>query len=150
MGALTRLFDAVLGRAVDLPPQLADKYPELRAARYRVGGLPLRVGGWSLGTRTVSGITLWRTIWLEPNGPWEAELLLHEIRHVQQFQASASFPLQYVWESLRRGYHANRFEVDARRYASAQLARGRVTPSTRDVEQWSSIPRHRSSRSSDS
>jgi hypothetical protein len=133
MGALTRLFHAIAGRGVDLPPQLAERYPELRSARYRVGGLPLRLGGWSLGATTVSGFTLWRTIWVEPAFIWEAELLLHEIRHVQQFQASASFPLQYVWESLRRGYHANRFEVDARRYASARLARSGAPPSTQDV-----------------
>lgn len=133
MGALTWLLDAILGRAVDLPPHLAEQYPELRDARYRFGGLPLRIGGWSLGSTTVSGITLWRTIWVEPNSQWEAELLLHEIRHVQQFQASVSFPLQYVWESLRRGYHANRFEVDARRYASARLTRSGAPPSTQDV-----------------
>ncbi len=133
MGPLSRLVDALLGRAVELPPQLADMYPELRDASYRVGGIPLRIGGWSLGARTVSGITLWRTIWLESAVRWDAELLLHEIRHVQQFQASASFPVQYIWESLRRGYYANRFEADARRYASVRLARGSATPSTRDV-----------------
>jgi hypothetical protein len=133
MGALSRVLDPLLGRAVDLPPQLAERYPELQGARYRVGGLPLRIGGLSLGATTVSGITLWRTIWVEPGVPWEAELLLHEIRHVQQFQASVSFPLRYIWESLRRGYHANRFEVDARRYASARLARSSATPSTPDV-----------------
>jgi len=133
VGALSRAIDAVLGRAVDLPPQLAEQYPELRDARYRVGGLPLRIGGLSLGATTVSGFTLWRTIWVEPRVNWEAELLLHEIRHVQQFQASVSFPLQYIWESLRRGYHANRFEVDARRYASVRLARSSASPSTPDV-----------------
>ena len=133
MGALNRILQAIVGRPVDLPPQLAEQFPELRAARYRVGGLPLRVGGWSLGATTVSGLTLWRTIWVEPGFIWEAELLLHEVRHVQQFQASVSFPLQYVWESLRRGYHANRFEVDARRYASARLARSSAPPSTQDV-----------------
>ena len=133
MGPLMRLVEAVFGRAVDLPPQLADEYPELSGARYRVGGLPLRIGGWSLGSSTVSGITLWRTIWVEPGVIWEAELLLHEIRHVQQFQASVSFPLHYIWESLRRGYQANRFEVDARRYASARLAGSGATPSTQDV-----------------
>ena len=126
-------MEALLGRPVDLPPQLMDTYPELRAAKYRLGGLPLRIGGWSLGAATVSGITLWRTIWLVPDVALEAELLLHEIRHVQQFEASVSFPLQYVWESLRRGYHANRFEVDARRYASARLARSSAPPSTQDV-----------------
>jgi hypothetical protein len=133
MGPLRRVVEAVFGRAVDLPPQLADQYPELSDARYRIGGLPLRIGGWSLGSSTVSGITLWRTIWVEPGVIWEAELLLHEIRHVQQFQASVSFPLEDVWESLRRGYHANRFEVDARRYASARLARSGAPPSTQDV-----------------
>jgi hypothetical protein len=133
VGPLTRIVHALFGRAVDLPPQLAEQYPELNGASYRIGGLPLRVGGWSLGASTVSGITLWRTIWLERGDLMEAELLLHEIRHVQQFQASSSFPLQYVWESLRRGYHANRFEVDARRYASARLARSGAPPSTQDV-----------------
>ena len=133
MGALNRILHAIVGRRVDLPPQVAEHFPELRAARYRVGGLPLRIGGWSLGATTVSGFTLWRTVWVEPSFLWEAELLLHEIRHVQQFEASVSFPLQYVWESLRRGYHANRFEVDARRYASARLARSSAPPSTQDV-----------------
>ena len=133
MGALTRVVQALLGRPVDLPPQLAHQYPELNGARYRIGGLPLRVGGWSLGASSVSGITLWRTIWLERGDLMKAELLLHEIRHVQQFQASSSFPLQYIWESLRRGYHANRFEVDARRYASVMLARGNANTSTQDV-----------------
>jgi len=133
VGALTWLLETIVGRPVELPPQLAEAYPELRDARYRVGGLPLRIGGLSLGATTVSGITLWRTIWVEPGVKWEAELLLHEIRHVQQFQASASFPLRYVWESLTRGYHANRFEVDARRYASARLALSSAPPSTQDV-----------------
>ena len=133
MGTLNAIVQALVGRAVDLPPQLAQQYPELKGACYRVGGLPLRIGGWSLGASTVSGITLWRTIWLERGDLMEAELLLHEIRHVQQFQASSSFPLQYVWESLRRGYHANRFEVDARRYASARLVRSDANPSTQDV-----------------
>ena len=133
MGALSRLVEALLGRPVDLPPQLTAAYPELRGAKYRLGGLPLRIGGWSLGAPTVSGITLWRTIWLMPDAALEAELLLHEIRHVQQFQASAAFPLLYIWESVRRGYHANRFELDARRYASARLSQRGVSPSTQDV-----------------
>ena len=133
MGALSRVVQALLGRPVDLPLQLSQQYPELNAARYRIGGLPLRVGGWTLGASTVSGITLWRTIWLERGDLMEAELLLHEIRHVQQFQASSSFPFAYIWESLRRGYHANRFEVDARRYASVMLARGNANTSTQDV-----------------
>ena len=133
METLKRLLEAVVGRAVELPPQLTERYPELRDARYRTGGLPLRVGGWTLGARTVSGITLWRTIWLAPGGEYEAELLLHEIRHVQQFQASASFPVRYIWESLRRGYYQNTFELDAREYASTRVVRRNDSSSTQDV-----------------
>ena len=133
MGTLKRVLEAFVGRAVELPPQLAERYPELRDARYRTGGLPLRVGGWTLGARTVSGITLWRTIWVMPGGERQAELLLHEIRHVQQFQASVSFPVRYIWESLLRGYHANCYEVDARHYASTRVIRRTDAPPTQDV-----------------
>ena len=43
---------------------------------------------------------------------------MHELRHVQQFDASLTFPIRYLWESVRRGYDANQYEVDARRYAA--------------------------------
>ena len=113
--------EALVGHAVELPPQLAARYPELAAARYRRGGLPLRVGGWALGQPTVAAITLWRTIWLAPGVPLAADLLLHEVRHVQQFDAVLAFPLRYLWESVRRGYHRNRYEADARAYARERL-----------------------------
>ncbi len=114
--------DALVGHAVDLPPHLALRFPELTTARYRRGGLPVRVGGWCLGQRTAAAITLWRTIWLAPGVPLAADLLLHEVRHVQQFQSGPAFPVRYLWESVRRGYHRNRFEADARAYARARLA----------------------------
>ena len=133
MGPVGRLVELIAGTPVELPPQLAEQYPELCRARYRRGGLPLRIGGWSLGTPTVAGITLWRTIWLARGVRWDAELLLHEIRHVHQFQTSAAFPFRYIWESLRRGYRANRFEVDARHYAAVRLARAGAHPSQQDV-----------------
>ena len=116
--------EALLGQPVALPPHLAERFPELTAARYRRGGLPARVGGWCLGRSTVDAITLWRTVWLAPAAPLAADLLLHEVRHVQQFQASPAFPVRYLWESLRRGYHRNRYEADARAYARARLAAG--------------------------
>ena len=112
---------ALAGRPTDVPPALVAQYPELSRARFRRGGLPVRVGGWCLGQASVSAITLWRTIWLADDAPLAPELLLHEIRHVDQFQASASFPLRYLWESVRRGYVRNRFEVDARAYAASRL-----------------------------
>ena len=40
----------------------------------------------------------------------------HELKHIQQYQelGIVSFLLRYLWESLRRGYVNNRFEIEAR------------------------------------
>jgi hypothetical protein len=119
--AVRRAVRGLVGESTTLPPHLVTRYPELRQARWRCGGLPVRVGGWCLGVPTVSAITLWHTIWLAPETTPSAELLLHELRHVHQFEASVAFPMQYLWESVRRGYVGNRFEVDARRYAASRL-----------------------------
>ena len=118
----------VAGHPAELPSHLLDRHPELTCARWRRGGLPVRVGGWCLGQSSVSAITLWHTIWLAPNLEVSEELLLHEIRHVAQFEASVWFPVRYVWESIRRGYSRNRFEVDARTYAA-----NRVRPTTKQA-----------------
>lgn len=121
--AFAALAAPLIGRSTTLPRELVDRYPELADAHWRRGGLPVRVGGWCLGRRAVSAITLWHTIWLDTESPPSDELLLHEIRHVAQFEASAAFPLLYLWESLRRGYFRNRFEVDARAYAASRVRR---------------------------
>jgi hypothetical protein len=104
-----------------LPAEVVSVYPELGHARWRRGGLPPRVGGWCLGQRTVSAITLWRTIWLATDAIPSAELLLHELRHVHQFEGAKGFPILYLWESIRHGYFRNRFEIDARAFAAARL-----------------------------
>lgn len=41
----------------------------------------------------------------------------HEITHVQQFRryGLVGFCILYLWESARRGYDNNRFELEARR-----------------------------------
>lgn len=116
---------ALVGRPAAIPPAVVREFPELERARFRRGGLPVRVGGWCLGQASVSAITLWRTIWLAEHAPLAPELLLHEIRHVDQFETSAAFPIRYLWESVRRGYVRNRFEVDARAYAAARLRAAR-------------------------
>jgi hypothetical protein len=121
MGLAAALLAPVIGRGTELPSTLVERYPELRRARWRRGGLPVRIGGWCLGQSTVSAITLWRTIWLAPGLNPTVELLLHELRHVEQFESSRLFPLRYLWESLRRGYVGNRFEVEAREYAASRL-----------------------------
>lgn len=121
------LLAALIGIPQDLPSALLDEFPELRDVRWRYGGLPLRIGGWCLGRRTVSAITLGRTVFLATGARVSAELLLHELAHVRQFQESPAFPLRYLWESIRRGYYMNRFEVDARAYAADRVQRALFT-----------------------
>ena len=127
--ALKYLEEAFVGRPTELPSHLITRYPELAQVRWRRGGLPVRVGGWCLGQSTVAAITLWRTIWLAPGTTPSDELLLHELRHVGQFEESLLFPILYVWESLRRGYVRNRFEVDARAYAATRVREPRMRSS---------------------
>lgn len=120
---LADLAAALTGRPYPLPPDLIVRYPELTGARWRVGGLPPRVGGWCLGRATVDAITLWRTVYLAPRVRPTADLLLHELAHVHQFAGSLAFPVAYLWESIRRGYSMNRFEVAARRFAADRVQR---------------------------
>jgi len=133
MGYLTRIAHALVGRPEALPDAIRDEFPELSELTYRRGGLPLRIGGWALGKRTVAAITLGRTIFLAELTRLEAELLLHEFRHVEQFAEHRTFPLRYIWESLRRGYHANCYEADARRYAARRVVRTIRPSSPEDV-----------------
>lgn len=133
MGAARSLVRIVLGTPAALPPELAARFPELRLASYRRGGLPPRVGGWLLGRSTVAGVTLWNTIFLARRAPMSAELLLHELRHVQQFGASPAFPFRYAWETLRRGYTDNRYELDARTWAAARLRAAPGSPPAPDT-----------------
>jgi hypothetical protein len=115
------IWRGLVGARMRLPPPLLSRYPELAGARWRRGGLPVRVGGWCLGRATVAGITLGRTVWLAPHAPLAPELLLHELRHVHQFAADRAFPLRYVWRSLRHGYQRNPYEADARQFAASRV-----------------------------
>ena len=90
------------------------------------------MGGWALGQATVAAITLGRTIFLAPATRLDPELLLHELRHVQQFSERKTFPLRYIWESLRRGYWSNRYEADARDYAARRVASAHAPASDED------------------
>lgn len=106
-----------------LPDGLLQRYPELAGAVWRRGGLPPRIGGWALGQRTVDGITLGHTVFLAPHAQASPALLLHELAHVHQFERDSAFPLRYLWESLRRGYHRNCYEIEANAYSASQLSR---------------------------
>ena len=113
-----RIVDALVGTSFELPAAMIACYPELAHARYRRGGLPLRLGGWALGLQSVDAITLRRTVFLSRNTPLSASLLLHELRHVHQFLGERTFPIRYLLQSLRYGYSRNAYEVDARRYSA--------------------------------
>ena len=126
MASVRALRSAVIGTPMTLPDAVLESFPELRTARYRRGGLPLRIGGWLLGARSVAGITLWNTIFLAPDSRIDAELLLHELAHVRQFEASRAFPVLYILESLRVGYRRNRFELAAQRFAATRLQAARA------------------------
>ena len=121
MGIGAQILGALIGEPIQLPVELAQRYPELPQASYRRGGLPVRIGGWSLGTSSADAITLWRTVFIAPHTPLTAELLLHELRHVHQFLESWTFPFSYLWQSLRHGYSRNAYELDARRYSAARV-----------------------------
>lgn len=112
-----------VGRPYRLPEPLLARHPELGEARWRCGGLPPKIGGWALGQRSVDGITLGRTVFLAPHAVPSAALLLHELAHVHQFEREAAFPLRYLWESVRRGYRGNRYEIEANAYSASQLSR---------------------------
>jgi hypothetical protein len=122
MGIGARFVTAIAGTKIELPPAYTDIYPDLAAAHYRRGGFPARIAGWALGTGTAAAITLWNTVFIAPGTPLSAELLLHELRHVHQFLERKTFPLSYLWQSLRYGYSRNAYEVDARRYSALRLA----------------------------
>lgn len=130
---VTRMLETIAGRSEELPAALRAQFPELSVLRLRRGGLLPRIGGWCLGQATVAGITVGRTVWLGRFVTPSAELLLHELRHVHQFASVRAFPLRYVWETLRRGYHHNRFEVEARQFAHARRAPLREVPFSEDA-----------------
>ena len=114
----------VAGREESLPAELLSRHPDLLGVRVRRGGILPRLGGWCLGAASVAGITFGRTIWFGAATRLSEELLLHELRHVHQFQAVRAFPLRYAWETLRRGYHHNCYEVEARQFARARMGNG--------------------------
>ena len=119
--AIRGVASTVAGQPIELPRATLARYPELGGVHWRSGGLPPRVGGWCLGRSSVAAITLWRTVWLARPMDVSEELLLHEFRHVAQFEADWTFAVRYLWESARRGYYRNKYEVDAREYAAARV-----------------------------
>lgn len=131
---MTFLFTVFAGLPEAVSGELLAAYPELGVIRLRRGGLLPRVSGWLLGQSTVDGLTLWRTVWVGRRTKVTAELLLHELRHVQQFDSVGVFPLRYALASLRHGYSNNPFERDARQFAALRINNQQVDPYSEDVK----------------
>lgn len=78
-----------------------------------------RLAAWKLKTDKVA-IVIGKTIHLHNTGRTEflqnKRWLLHELKHVDQFKQHGflSFIFLYLWESIRRGYANNKYEIEAR------------------------------------
>jgi hypothetical protein len=115
------LLRETVGLKFDLPADVTTAFPELASVVWRYGGFPLRLGGWFLGRRSVAGITFCTTVFLSPASPPSLQLLLHELGHVRQYRRDKAFAMRYLWESIRRGYRRNRFELEADQFAEEVL-----------------------------
>lgn len=114
MSLVERVVERVLGPRVEPPPEIPrDELPE--GVVFRRGALVPALGG-VLGRmrRPAAAVTLGRTIVLNPRTRLSRRLLAHELAHVRQWEADRLFPVRYTLETLRRGYRANRYEVEAR------------------------------------
>ena len=78
-----------------------------------------KIAAKKLGTKSVA-MVLGKTIHL--CNTTKAQFLLdekwvkHELCHIKQFKEHGyvGFITKYIWESIRKGYYNNRFEVEAR------------------------------------
>jgi hypothetical protein len=104
------LLGRVLPAERHLPEHLPDGVAVLR------GTLIPRLGGWLSGMRApAAAVTLGNAIVVHPDARLTAGLLRHELAHVRQWRAAPfSFPLRYVLNHVRHGYHDNPYEVEAR------------------------------------
>lgn len=78
-----------------------------------------RIAAWKLGSRQVA-IVIGKTIHLHNTSREEflanKRWLNHELEHIRQYRKYGLIPFiaNYLLESLKKGYHNNKFEVEAR------------------------------------
>ena len=91
----------------------------MKEVRIKENSLLARIAAYKLKTKQCA-IVINRTIYLHntsrENFMANRKWLLHELKHVEQYQryGAIRFILLYLYETVRRGYHNNRFEVEAR------------------------------------
>jgi hypothetical protein len=78
-----------------------------------------KIAAMKLGTKAVA-MVLGKTIHLHNTTKadflQDEKWLKHELCHIKQFKEHGyvGFLIKYIWESIRKGYYNNRFEVEAR------------------------------------
>lgn len=78
-----------------------------------------KIAAWKLDSDSVA-MVLGKTIHLHNTGKSDflndERWLKHELCHIKQFKEHGYFifVIKYLWESIRKGYYNNRFEVEAR------------------------------------
>ncbi len=109
------MIDALIRALAPTPADTSEPLPRGVAVR-RAAWLPAIGGALARMGAPAAAVTLGRTIVVHPEVPLTRRLLVHELTHVRQWQASLfGFPVRYVWYSIRHGYHDNPYEVEARR-----------------------------------
>lgn len=78
-----------------------------------------RIAAWKLKSHSVA-IVVGSTIHLHNSSSAEflknEKWLKHELCHIHQYRQHGlvGFIVKYLWESIRKGYYNNKFEVEAR------------------------------------
>jgi hypothetical protein len=78
-----------------------------------------RVAAWKLGSKQVA-IVIGKTIHLHNTNKADflsnARWMRHEAAHLHQFKQYGflTFLVKYIFESLKSGYHNNKYEIEAR------------------------------------
>jgi hypothetical protein len=78
-----------------------------------------KIAAFKLGAKAVA-MVLGKTIHLynttKADFLQDEKWLKHELCHIKQFKEHGyiGFIIKYIWESMRKGYYNNRFEVEAR------------------------------------
>lgn len=62
------------------------------------------------------GIAMPWAVYIHPDRMWDAHLIRHELKHIEQMQNEGyiRFFTKYLWYSARYGYFDNPYEVEAR------------------------------------
>lgn len=91
----------------------------MQQVRIRENSWLARIAAGRIGAERVA-MVIGKTIYLFHTTAGEfladTDWVCHELKHVEQYKryGTAGFLWRYLWETARKGYYNNRFEVEAR------------------------------------